>query len=349
MDSLETISTPPQPQLQGHEEDDDDDEDHHTVDIQRNLDDQADDDDEDGNSPTAGPGTGDDEEEDEVEEDEEEEEEGEETTTNGDGGTSDNTQALSVRATPTLDSLSELREIGYEAICWTLSTAKPGNGVEQLQDNSQDTYWQSDGSQPHLLQIQFQRRVAVSHVCLYLDYNLDESYTPKRLSVQVGMTTQDLQTGVFPSVVDLHEPVGWCIIPLTASPDPLDDPEEDEEEEEKVDDDDENEDGDKKQKRLQHKRLVRTYLVQVAILSMHQNGRDTHVRQVKLFGPRRTDTAVAAAAAATTNSMSSEKHPMNDDGSGGKRGSSRPVVIEPFTPWNTNFATVEVSQFSTIR
>jgi len=336
MDSPETISTPPQPRLYD-EEDDEDDDDHRTVDIQRNLNEEDEDDEE---SPDAVRRGGADEEEEDEEEDT--------AAENGAGGNGDNAEALSVRATPTLESLSELREIGHEAICWTLSTAKPGNGVEQLQDNSQDTYWQSDGSQPHLLQIQFQRRVAVSHVCLYLDYNLDESYTPKRLSVQVGMTTQDLQTGVFPSIVDMHEPVGWCIIPLTAPPDPLDDPEEDEEEEKEEDDDDENEDGgEKKRKQLQHKRLVRTYLVQIAILSMHQNGRDTHVRQVKLFGPRRTDTAAAAAAVATTNSLSASSD-KNQTGNRSSSSATRPVM-EPFTPWNTNFATVEVSQFSTIR
>ena len=31
---------------------------------------------------------------------------------------------------------------------------------------------------------------------------------------------------------------------------------------------------------------VRTHFIQIYIVSMHQNGRDTHVRQVKIFGPR---------------------------------------------------------------
>lgn len=34
------------------------------------------------------------------------------------------------------------REIGREAV-WSLSSAKPGNGVDQLRDDSTDTYWQS--------------------------------------------------------------------------------------------------------------------------------------------------------------------------------------------------------------
>ncbi len=39
---------------------------------------------------------------------------------------------------------SQVREIGHHAI-WSLSTAKPGNGVEQLRDGINDTFWQSDG------------------------------------------------------------------------------------------------------------------------------------------------------------------------------------------------------------
>ena len=31
---------------------------------------------------------------------------------------------------------------------------------------------------------------------------------------------------------------------------------------------------------------LRTHFIQVVVLSMHQNGRDTHIRQVKVFGPR---------------------------------------------------------------
>lgn len=34
------------------------------------------------------------------------------------------------------------REIGREAV-WSLSSAKPGNGVDQLRDDSTATYWQS--------------------------------------------------------------------------------------------------------------------------------------------------------------------------------------------------------------
>lgn len=91
----------------------------------------------------------------------------------GVGGEVGSGSALPIQAVSNLDSLYGLREIGKEALCWQLSSAKPGNGVEQIRDQSTDTYWQSDGvSQPHLIQVHFARRVAISHICLYLDFNL---------------------------------------------------------------------------------------------------------------------------------------------------------------------------------
>jgi len=55
-----------------------------------------------------------------------------------------------------------------------------GFGVDQLIDGSLDTYWQSDGPQPHLINIQFRRKTTITDICLYADYKADESYTPSR-------------------------------------------------------------------------------------------------------------------------------------------------------------------------
>lgn len=227
---------------------------------------------------------------------------------------------LHITAEPHLDSLYGLREVGKEAICWQLSSAKPGNGVEQLRDRTTETYWQSDGTQPHTIQIQFARRAAVSHVCLYLDYNLDESYTPKRIEIQAGMTIQDLRPAVIP--VDLNEPVGWCIVPLTAPTDPLLLQEEEE------DDVPENEDN-------ESLNPVRAHLIQISILSMHQNGRDTHVRQVQLYGPRRGIEKYDSDNRTTTIVGTQEQ---------------RRRLAEDWSLCRTpEFTTVEMSQYSSIR
>lgn len=66
-------------------------------------------------------------------------------------------------ATVVLDMLAPgkgTREIGQLAV-WTVTSAKPGNGVEMLRDGREDTYWQSDGTQPHFVNIQFQRKVSM--------------------------------------------------------------------------------------------------------------------------------------------------------------------------------------------
>lgn len=56
----------------------------------------------------------------------------------------------------------------------------PGFGVDQLRDNCMETYWQSDGQLPHLVNIQFRKKTTVQDICIYIDYKLDESYTPSR-------------------------------------------------------------------------------------------------------------------------------------------------------------------------
>ena len=45
-------------------------------------------------------------------------------------------------------------EIGTDAI-WTVSSCKRGFGVKNLRDNDTQTYWQSDGNQPHKITCQF--------------------------------------------------------------------------------------------------------------------------------------------------------------------------------------------------
>ena len=97
---------------------------------------------------------------------------------------------------------------------WSVTSAKPGNGVELLRDNNLDTYWQSDGAQPHLVNVQFQRKVKVREIALYADYKLDESYTPSKISVRAGNSFHDLREV---RVVDLDEPVGWTRVRLDKS------------------------------------------------------------------------------------------------------------------------------------
>ncbi|XP_022184239.2 anaphase-promoting complex subunit 10 [Nilaparvata lugens] len=145
------------------------------------------------------------------------------------------------------DSEGKVREVGGQAI-WSLSSCKPGFGVDQLRDDCMDTYWQSDGQLPHLVNIQFRRKTTVKEICIYTDYKLDESYTPSRISIRAGTNFSDLQEV---EVTDLTEPTGWVVMPVKDI----------------------------------HERPIRTFMIQIAVISNHQNGRDTHMRQIKVNSP----------------------------------------------------------------
>jgi anaphase-promoting complex subunit 10 len=164
-----------------------------------------------------------------------------------------------------------LKELGEDAV-WTLSSAKPGNGVENLRDNSLESFWQSDGIQPHLVTVQFHKRTKISEVWICSIFRSDESYSPAQVSIRIGSGPDDLYEI---QVVEMKEPDGWIRIPLCLYSDPSL--------------------NNKKQTNINFKQkefgnakdFVRAYCVQIAILTNHQNGRDTHLRQVKIYGPRK--------------------------------------------------------------
>ncbi|KAJ9703479.1 hypothetical protein PVL29_005012 [Vitis rotundifolia] len=143
----------------------------------------------------------------------------------------------------------DLREMAKKA-AWSVSSCKAGNGVLLLRDDNLDTYWQSDGAQPHLVNIQFLKKVKLQLVVIYVDFKLDESYTPSKISIRAGDGFHNLKEI---KTVELVKPTGWVYISLSGN-----DPRE---------------------------TFVNTFMLQIAILSNHLNGRDTHVRQIKVYGP----------------------------------------------------------------
>lgn len=86
---------------------------------------------------------------------------------------------------------------------------------------------------------------------MYTDYKQDESYTASKISFREGTDLYDLHEV---RSVDLDEPSGWVRV------------------------------------KLEGKRpgeVLRAHFLQIAIIANHQNGKDTHLRQIKVFGPRR--------------------------------------------------------------
>ncbi|KAK6095118.1 hypothetical protein MT418_004576 [Batrachochytrium dendrobatidis] len=109
---------------------------------------------------------------------------------------------------------SELKDISSLAK-WSLSSNKEAFGVDRLHDGNLDTYWQSDGPQPHYINMYFHKCWAIAQVSVYLDFKQDESYTPRQIALRVGNRVQDLYQI---SQLELNEPSGWIDI-LVSDPD----------------------------------------------------------------------------------------------------------------------------------
>ena len=70
----------------------------------------------------------------------------------------------------------------------------------------------SDGPAPHLINIQFHKKVTVDEISLYLNYKSDESYTPCQLTMRAGSTYHDLQDI---KTWEFQEPQGWLSFMLS--------------------------------------------------------------------------------------------------------------------------------------
>ncbi|KAJ5314597.1 uncharacterized protein N7443_001481 [Penicillium atrosanguineum] len=178
-----------------------------------------------------------------------------------------------------------LREISSLA-SWTVSTSKPGCGVAALRHPSPSQYWQSDGPQPHTLTLHFFKLVAVVRIRVYLDFELDESYTPTKMIFLAGMGGNDLvEFGTWEG----DGPCGWVDVPLEGVGGRnggwvRDDAVRHERKskggsnEEAEDDDEEPADEDP-----YAGNVLKAMVIQMRIMENHQNGKDTHVRGFQVF------------------------------------------------------------------
>ncbi|KAJ4291997.1 hypothetical protein N0V90_009896 [Kalmusia sp. IMI 367209] len=115
-----------------------------------------------------------------------------------------------------------LREISTLA-SWTVSSSKPGCSIPQLRHPSPNLFWQSDGPQPHYLNIHFFKLVRIVGLRLYLDFEQDESYTPTRIVLLAGSGMNDL---VEWGEMRLESPRGWVWADFSGVGDPDDEDEE---------------------------------------------------------------------------------------------------------------------------
>jgi anaphase-promoting complex subunit 10 len=191
------------------------------------------------------------------------------------------------------------REIGDAASCWAVSTAKHGNGVHPLRDNDSTTFWQSDGVLPHNVDIIFPKLVNVVAVAILLHGRTDDSYTPKKLVVRASCGVGDLSDV---ASCETQNPQGWVILQLTqdgSAPPELNNNisefaalhQRTAAEQLEVSN---SHNGSSLQYAWANGQDLGTHRsplgmfathIQICVLENHQQGRDTHIRGIKVFSP----------------------------------------------------------------
>lgn len=146
-----------------------------------------------------------------------------------------------------MDALG-LVDIGNLAT-WSASSTKQGSEVDQMRSEGPLTFWQSDGPQPHNIDIKFSKRVSIERISIFADFRFDESYTPQKLIICAGTGPHDLQQA---SIVEIEEPHGWSHINLNE---------------------------------IRPDGILKTFLLRITVAANYQNGKDTHIRAMKLYSP----------------------------------------------------------------
>jgi len=168
---------------------------------------------------------------------------------------------------------------------WSLSSHKPGNGVQDLLHPEISKLWQSDGTQPHFINIQFPKRTAITHLAIYLDHKLDDSYTPTKILVKGGTYFHDL---VDIRYREFTEPSGWKTFIMVKPNSRV--PEESELESYTVtgappQPTPPGSDTSSSSSAPTPLQPIHAWLLQICIIGNHLNGKDTHVRGIYVFGP----------------------------------------------------------------
>ncbi|KAF4471245.1 anaphase-promoting complex subunit 10 [Fusarium albosuccineum] len=133
---------------------------------------------------------------------------------------------------------------------FTVSSHKPGNGVEALKSDDTAQFWQSDGPQPHKLTMYFTKRVSIRDIRFYVNHHEDESYTPTKVVFKAGTSENNL---IEFATMTLDSPTGWQQVPVAGAGGDSD-----------------------------GNTLV-AWVLQMQILENHQNGKDTHLRGIKIY------------------------------------------------------------------
>merc|ERR550532_3809081 len=96
----------------------------------------------------------------------------------------------------------------------------------------------------------------IHNIAIYTDYTLDESYTPQLIVIKASTSSLHNHEMHIVAERELQEPRGWIFIPVRPH-----------------------------ERQNNSDRYLKTAKLIIEIRSSHQSGRDTHIRQIKIYAP----------------------------------------------------------------
>lgn len=133
---------------------------------------------------------------------------------------------------------------------WKPSSCKVGNSIDNALDDNPETYWQSDGVQPHQLDITFSKRIGIILIAFYFSLIADESYTPRLVKIYVGHSPSD---ALFYKSLEVRNVNGWVALTF--------------------------------QDNRPSDHLLKCQFIRIMFPVNHENGKDTHLRGIRVFAP----------------------------------------------------------------
>lgn len=153
-----------------------------------------------------------------------------------------------IRQLSLMEDLTNISNLAY----WKASSYKTSNPIENVINDDPESYWQSDGSQPHIVDIYFSKRIELALLAVFFGFEIDESYSPKVVKLYVGDSISDL---IYYEEWYIGKVTQWYIRKFPSL--------EDTDGEQNI--------------------PIKCHVLRLVFPVNHDNGKDTHLRGVRIF------------------------------------------------------------------
>lgn len=153
-----------------------------------------------------------------------------------------------IRELSLMEDLTNVSNLAY----WKASSFKTSNPIENVINDYPESYWQSDGSQPHIVDIYFSKRIELALLAVFFGFEIDESYSPKVVKLYVGDSISDL---IYYEEWYIGKITQWYVKKFPSL--------EDREGEQNI--------------------PIRCHILRLVFPVNHDNGKDTHLRGVRIY------------------------------------------------------------------